>query len=247
MKAAKLANAIQKVAEISDRLDVTSKIMSKVGMGFKKGAGKVGKFVIRNAAGGIIGTAFDVVDGVYKNVKKKTSSAYNVFLGTIEGQVQFIGEKTQKVRCNIWGKCSSGAGGRVDATNPPNLLSCVDDAAMETIDVFKRALHKNELNNMTYKKYKSDRDKGIITNLTGHHAPSVSYFEQYCEKMGLDKKMIMGGGHGDDLMTILLESGKAPGRHSRTKTFKNNLGSKRPDYYDLIPSEALKYEIEDMA
>ena len=169
MKAAKLANAIQKVAEMSDRLDVTSKIMSRVGMGFKKGVGKAGKFVIRDAAGGIVGTAFDVVDGVYKNVKKKTSNAYNVFLGTLEAKVQFVGEKTETIRCKIWGKCSAGAGVRIDTTPTPNPLACVGDVALEKIEKVVRNLKPNELKVGTH-----DVISTIKNGLQSHHIPSYA-------------------------------------------------------------------------
>ena len=114
MKAAKLANAIQKVAEVSDRLDVTSKIMSKVGVGFKKIGNKAGKFVIRDAAGGIVGETMEYVNGVYKKVKKKTS-AHNQYLGTFEGDVEFADGSKGKGTYELWGKCGSISSLRVNA------------------------------------------------------------------------------------------------------------------------------------
>ncbi|WP_259016783.1 hypothetical protein [Emticicia fluvialis] len=142
MKAAKLAEVVQTVAKISDKLDVTSKIMSKAGVAFKKGAGKTGKFVIRNAAGGIVGEEMEYVNGVYKKVKKKTS-AHNQFLGTIEGDVEFADGTKGKGAYDLWGKCGSVSNLRVDSDTPkkPDLCNNLSDvgaiAGKEEKELFK--------------------------------------------------------------------------------------------------------------
>ncbi|UTA67286.1 hypothetical protein [Emticicia sp. 21SJ11W-3] len=170
MKAAKLANAIKKVAEISDRLDVTSKIMSRVGMGFKKGAGKTGKFIIRNAAGGIVGEAMEYVNGVYKKVKKKTS-AHNQFLGTIEGDVEFADGTKGKGAYDLWGKCGSVSNFRTSANQcntvsevgaevakeGGSILSAASKAAFKAADnvgsIFVKNKHLSSHTTGTYAKF----------------------------------------------------------------------------------------------
>ncbi|UTA67284.1 hypothetical protein [Emticicia sp. 21SJ11W-3] len=85
-------------------------------------AGKSGKFVIRNAAGGIVGEAMEYVNGVYKKVKKKTS-AHNKYLGTFEGEVEFADGTKGKGTYELWGKCGSVSNLRVIA-NPPKGKKC---------------------------------------------------------------------------------------------------------------------------
>ncbi|UTA66949.1 toxin C-terminal domain-containing protein [Emticicia sp. 21SJ11W-3] len=136
MKAAKLAEVVQKVSEISNKLDVTSKIMSKAGVAFKKGAGKTGKFIIRNATGGIAGEAMEYVNGVYKKVKKKTS-AHNQYLGTIEGEVEFADGTKGKGTYDLWGICAIGSNLRVNA-NPPKGKNC-DNVSEVGVELAKNA------------------------------------------------------------------------------------------------------------
>ncbi|MDZ7933826.1 MAG: papain fold toxin domain-containing protein [Emticicia sp.] len=120
--------------------------MSKVGVTLSKTGSKAAKFVIRKADGTELRDAFQFIDGIYKNVKKKTAT-HNVFLGYIDGQVQFQGanEKINKVRCKLWGKCRPGSSAafvtdanfRADA-NAANDCNVIDDVAGELDDLIQK-------------------------------------------------------------------------------------------------------------
>ena len=142
-------DALLKIQKVADKLDVTSQIMSKVGVGFKHLGPKVGKFVARNANGSeILNSGFELVNGIYKNLKKKTPS-HTVFLGYIDGQVQLVGEQVKKVKCKLWGKCRAGgslalvadANFRADANLAAGCI--VDDVAGEAFELLVKKFNKS--------------------------------------------------------------------------------------------------------
>lgn len=235
LQAAKFTKILKAVDNISDQIKVIHHAIHGLGGKFVKTASRGVVDVVMKSGQKV----FKCTNGVLSEIRWKTGN------GWIESKVlygvDYINSTGNKVKNGVL-KLYKRTNCRLSADAADDACDWAVEAALREI----RDIISGELQVGSY----GDLGKGLV-NLEKHHVPSNAYMSRLLQNATYSNHWSKGkwSYYKGNAITIEKTSGipSSTTRHGRTATFRSNMDPiTRQAYYDLSPSQALRFDIQNL-